>query len=517
MIKPAYLVAGIIVIIALIFVAMTLNNSGKPVSATQNVQNQTASSTSGQVSRNVTVPIQLTDPPVVPAGTQSLIVAYSNEQVHLSNAGNQSGWVNASGKGEINLMSTVNLSQTIGSVSLPAGAEIDMARFNITYATISINGTAYNVTVPSGKVTAHIEGSTSVTGSNSILLDLSPTVVTIVTNSSVVYVLVPSVKAVIVPSNQTAVTIGSKASLNSTVHEKLESAAPNISITGADVAVNGNNTQIQITVKDNSNQSITLFHAVVFGNETLNFNNTRIQERINQIINSTNELIQSQCKDTVNASANESSDASSTTNNTSSNSTSVNTKDSPGYADRGDRGDYGGYLGGVIRAGAGSYGNAGFGLNTSAGFNVSKFEDHFYANGSIPLGGFDGAGDIKITSDACSSSWFSNFTSQEREAEQQASSRIQAQLELSSHRTGIPLSINSTGSMQALQSEAEFGPQNRGAVVAPGQSITLSFNGTLMPREHESFVSASLVSGSPYKIVVIGTDGAMATANVTAT
>ena len=231
------------------------------------------------------VAIQLTDPPQVPAETQALMIDYSSEQVHLSNAGNQSGWVSASGSGTVDLMSIINLSQTIGTVSLPADARIEMVRFNVTSATIRINGTTYNVTVPSRTVTAHITGGATVNGSSSILLDLAPTIATIVTENSTIYVMVPSLKAIIIPggTNSTTASFGSRVRITERTKTEIEHTGANISITSASVSVAPDNvTHISITVKDNSNSSVILRHAGIYGNVTVHHNNTEVQTMINR-------------------------------------------------------------------------------------------------------------------------------------------------------------------------------------------------------------------------------------------
>ncbi len=229
------------------------------------------------------VAIQLTDPPQVPSGTQSLVIGYSSLAVHLSNAGNDSGWLSSSGTGSVDLLSVVNLTQTMGTVSVPKDARIDQARFNVDSATIKINGTAYNVTVPSGKVTAHIMSKNALNGSSSVLLELSPTVASIVTNTSTVYVLVPSLRAVIVGggSNATTLRVGAKVRLTSNHTEALKRARANVSITAASLSVSaGNVTRFSITLKDNSNSSVVVKHVGFVGNVSARYNASMIQSKI---------------------------------------------------------------------------------------------------------------------------------------------------------------------------------------------------------------------------------------------
>ncbi len=506
MVKPAYIVAGIIVIVAIVAIAFMANNRSS-------VSQQAASNgSSSQLA--ATVPILLTDPPTVPSGTTSLVINYSGEQVHLADAGNASGWVNATGSGSIDLLSEVNLSQTIGDVSLPAGAKINMARFDIVSAHITINGTTYNITVPSSKVTAHITSGQQVNGSASILLDLSPTVVTIVTNSSAVYVLVPSVRAIVTPSTALTVTSNGRASISANVRARLDDAAPNISITNASITVSGaNSTQVSLTVKDNSNQSITLRHVNVFGNVSMHFNNTALAAHIDSIVNSTDAELETEC-------TNISASSTVTSQNDGGNSVvrgNYSADASANYIPSRPNHDNYNTLGvtGKLNVSANAAGN-----NTSSGedtgFNASAFDSHFHLNGTIHVNGFEGADGLNVTNGICNASWLANLSARIRQAQVMASDRIQAQLMYSSHRTAFALLVNSSGSLSSPSSEQDLNYSNSGLTLQPGQSATLYFSGTLAHEYHDGFFSASLVSGDSYRVMVMGTQDAFASVNVTA-
>ncbi|MGC8586980.1 MAG: hypothetical protein ACP5K9_01670 [Candidatus Micrarchaeia archaeon] len=216
-----------------------------------------------------TLAVQLTDPAQVPYGTEALNVNYSSVQVHYI-YGNSSGWVNAGGSGSVNLLSLVNLSKTIGSASLPVNATIDMARFNITSSSIMINGTTYPVTIPSQQITAHITSKGMGSGYTGLLLDLSPSVATIYTLNSTIFVMVPSIKAVVVPGlNASSASLDNEAHINAKAREQLDSAAPNITITSASLSANGNSTDFSVTVKDNSNSTVVINHIMIFGNTSI--------------------------------------------------------------------------------------------------------------------------------------------------------------------------------------------------------------------------------------------------------
>ncbi|MDE1855241.1 MAG: ArsR family transcriptional regulator [Candidatus Micrarchaeota archaeon] len=211
------------------------------------------------------VVFSLTDPPSVPSGTQALNVSYSSLQAHYVTSGNTSAWVSGTGSGNLDLMSLVNASQVIGTGKVPANSTINLISFTITSAYIVINGTRYSVTVPSGKLTVPVTGG-RVSANSSVLIDMSPVVTTIYTDNSTVFVLVPSVKAVLVGSANVTAHIGERHELTEIEHEELNATVPSISITSESFKViNNATTKLSITVKDNANQSITLRHVVLFG------------------------------------------------------------------------------------------------------------------------------------------------------------------------------------------------------------------------------------------------------------
>ena len=63
----------------------------------------------------------LTDPPTVPNGTTAVYVTYSGLAVHIAGAGNNSGWHVLNAQGSIDLMSIINVSQTIASANIQSG------------------------------------------------------------------------------------------------------------------------------------------------------------------------------------------------------------------------------------------------------------------------------------------------------------------------------------------------------------------------------------------------------------
>jgi DNA-binding transcriptional ArsR family regulator len=210
------------------------------------------------------ITFQLTDPPRVPNGTEALNITYSSLQVHIAGNSNSSGWISGTGSGAIDLMNLINTSQVIGTGSVPKSATVDMVRFDIDSAFITINGTTYNVTVPSGHLTSQVTGQ-MVNGNSSVMIDLSPVVATIFTENSTVFVLVPSVKAVFIGNSGVRLKPGERTPLNDNERQRLNQTTPKIDITSANLAVSGNVTNLSVTVKNNQNESVDLMHVVLYG------------------------------------------------------------------------------------------------------------------------------------------------------------------------------------------------------------------------------------------------------------
>ncbi|MGC8670029.1 MAG: DUF4382 domain-containing protein [Candidatus Micrarchaeia archaeon] len=264
--------AGILLLIIVIVAVAILVQHHKPASTTV---------TSIQASNQSMLTFQLTDPPEVPNGTQALMISYSSLSAHYTNGNGTSAWASAQASGSINLLSIVNVSQIIGSTNVPINATVDMVRLNITNATITIANTTYNITLPSHQLTVRVANAHKANGTESALIDLTPVVATIYTSNSTIFVLVPSVRAVIVGSKvNSSVQVGAKVRINATERHELELSKPNISIKSASLSQSGNTTYLSVTVVNNANTSVNIKHIMLFGNESVHINYQGITARI---------------------------------------------------------------------------------------------------------------------------------------------------------------------------------------------------------------------------------------------
>jgi hypothetical protein len=129
--------------------------------------------------------VLLTDPPSVPNGVTAIYVTYGSVAVHVSGAGNQSGWTSVDTTGTINLMGLVNVSTTIAAVKVTSGV-YNALRFNITSADVTYNGKNYTAFVPRAELTVAIPGGIKVSAANTsaAVIDMYPTVVNIGSEST---------------------------------------------------------------------------------------------------------------------------------------------------------------------------------------------------------------------------------------------------------------------------------------------------------------------------------------------
>lgn len=146
--------------------------------------------------------ILITDPPNVPEGVTAVYISYSDLSVHVAGAGNESGWKVIKQSGTIELMGTVNISQTIASVNIESG-KYNLLRFNITSAKVTFNGKNYTAFVPSSMLTVPIIGGIEVNNSkpSATIIDITPTVFNIGSESNPEFMIKPVAKAFPVPSN----------------------------------------------------------------------------------------------------------------------------------------------------------------------------------------------------------------------------------------------------------------------------------------------------------------------------
>lgn len=216
-----------------------------------------------------TLYVQLTDPPVVPTGTQALLITYDNVSLHQVGA-QANNFISFQQNGTVNLLNLTNFTQTIAAVNTSRNASFDMVKLGIRSAAIVIDNVTYNVTVPGDSITAKLNAYANINSSSGVLVDLSPTVVEIYNASNQsVFVMVPSVKAIVIGKTAISVNgqhVGHAVRLNQTIKADIEDANPaNISITSGALSEAGNVTTIRLIVTNNGNTNVTLNEVSLYG------------------------------------------------------------------------------------------------------------------------------------------------------------------------------------------------------------------------------------------------------------
>ncbi len=213
--------------------------------------------------------VQLTDPPIVPSGTQALIVNYDRVALHEYGASNATGFVNFNLSGTVNLLNLTNVTQTIGMIKTTTNQTFDAVRLYISSAEIEIDNVTYNVTLPAGYVSARISSQLNST-SGGLLIDVNTVVAQIYTNSSTsVFVMVPSLSAVVIGRSEISapqLTAGYRSSLRPSIASRLRAAESALSIVNASASTGGDGvTHISITIKNSGNSTVTLKHVILSG------------------------------------------------------------------------------------------------------------------------------------------------------------------------------------------------------------------------------------------------------------
>lgn len=212
-----------------------------------------------------TLAILLTDPPHVPEGVTAVYITYGEFAVHVSNAGNESGWHTIQESGAIELLGLVNVSRTLSVADIPAG-RFDMLKFNVTSALVTYNGVNYTAFVRSGFLKIPTAGLLDVRAgaTSAVLIDLEPTVVNIGSQSTPEFVIQPVARVYPVPHSEITPEMrekGARMALAGRAWFKhlRESFTRNLEITSAELTANS----LTIAAKNTGNATAELKIAIV--------------------------------------------------------------------------------------------------------------------------------------------------------------------------------------------------------------------------------------------------------------
>ncbi len=246
---------------ATFFVTSTPQSSSNPSQTFSSGQSTTSQSATSQVAGQTgTLSLLLTDPPTVPTGVTAVYATYRNVAVHVSGAGNQTGWTETNTTGTIDLIKLVNVSATIATVKVSSGV-YDALRFNISSAEVTYNAKNYTAFVPRAMISVRISGGIAVNPVNksATIIDMYPTVVNIGSKSTPEFIVNAAASVYGVPHNDfndQMGKVGSMMQLSGQAWWKQisENYTANIQVTSATLSSNS----LSITIKNTGTKSVNL-------------------------------------------------------------------------------------------------------------------------------------------------------------------------------------------------------------------------------------------------------------------
>jgi len=173
----------------------------------------------------------------------------------------------------VDLLKLQNISQTIASAALPAGSVIYSASFTVTAISIEINGTSNPVTLATGgsSFLVTLTSGTVLSGTNAVLLDLTPTVV----ETPAGYQMIPTSVGIMRP--QSEICAGSQkpgwtCPVTGNDQKNFTHAQGQITVSLVALAVSGNETTFSVQVLNSGNVSIRVDQIGLQGNLTVQSN-----------------------------------------------------------------------------------------------------------------------------------------------------------------------------------------------------------------------------------------------------
>jgi len=268
--KSKVIVSGVLAaIIAVALIGAVVFTPGVVnTSSTSSTSISTSSSSANAPSGSGTLAVLMTDPPTVPDGVTAVYINYSSVEIHIADAGNQSGWTDLQTKGEINLMSIVNESQTIASTNISSG-KFNGLRFNVTSSVVTFQGKNYTadlvyqehtlyVWIPGGVIIS--DGQT--TGA---MIDMTPTVLLLGNTTNPTFAFIPAATGYTLSANSIVnhPHKGDRDDYNGKVAEAIQDMIK-FQLSAASLSPNS----LSVTVKNDGNATVIFRMAALTGTST---------------------------------------------------------------------------------------------------------------------------------------------------------------------------------------------------------------------------------------------------------
>ncbi len=261
-------IVGILLAVGIIGGVTALQRDFLPTTSISSANNSLTSKSNPQSSAPDTglLAVQLTDPPNVPNGVTDVFINYSEIDVHIASVGLASGWYAVANSSNVDLMSLVNVSVTLGSAPVSSGV-FNLVRFDINSATVTFLGKNYTARVPSNHLTIPIfSGGIRIAANASagVLIDFSPTVVPLWNKSTAGFILVPVAKGFPIPGQYWSPSLVQRGERdNRHWWSSFETnAGTAVSIQSARLSPNF----LRVVVKNTGNESVTLTGIAVSAN-----------------------------------------------------------------------------------------------------------------------------------------------------------------------------------------------------------------------------------------------------------
>ncbi len=432
--------------------------------------------------------VQLTDPPVVPAGTTSLNLTYS--AIHLIVAEpSQNNTVTMNdvtvtpqnGSASIDLLQLQNASQTIATANIPTNSTIYSVSFTVTSISIGINGTSFPVTLATGSNTFQVTLARPalVGGTSAALLQLNPVVV----NTPTGYQMIPSAAAIVKGDSKISgheEIVGSRQQLTQQDDSELNGAKGQVSSRLVALSSNGTTTTVTIQVNNTGSAPIQLVAIGLHGEFTVQGAATG-------------------CTTASTSSTTSSSTTASTSSTTSNSTTSSSSTSTSSSSSRGEQeGDHN--INSTSTSRSVDEGNGG----NYAGDHQNCWNGHGHGDELVFVPVTQGSNTTKsASSSSSSSSTSSNSTS----TTSSSSSSSTAALGCTAVSMATPHENNNAR-------EGDHG----GLTLAPGECVTLTFTGAITfggsdQSQPTITVVPNTTSGQTFTLHVIASDSAETTLN----
>ncbi|MHB8568457.1 MAG: DUF4382 domain-containing protein [Nitrososphaerales archaeon] len=232
-------------------------------SLSQSNYSQTTTNSTGQPSGSLAV--LMTDPPTVPTGVTQVYINYTNLAIHVGDAGNNTGWVKLNSSGSIDLMSIINVTQTIALANVTTGLFNGIA-FNVSSALVTYGNTNYSAGLiyQNHLLVAWIPGGITIIQGQlaAAVIDLTPTILLLGTPSSPTFAFIPEARAYTIPAqsmSSASLYIGNRENVEGAQWWKNIETNAHFEITNLQLSPN----LLSITVTNTGNYSLVFRMAAV--------------------------------------------------------------------------------------------------------------------------------------------------------------------------------------------------------------------------------------------------------------